>query len=508
MKNNIHDFRTDTDKVFGIYRGVVEERNDIEKLGRCRIRVLGIHDQLKDKNDTDGIPTEELPWAEPCYGLFQGSVSGNGNYSIPLQGSYVFVFFENGNLMQIRYFLSAPGIAELPPNGKEGFNDPKEEWPMEPWLDEPDLHRFMKRDKLGDTSLILVKEPSLDLGVAVAIGGEWDEWPPMYEAQYPYNNVIHSCDPKEGGEIYQEWDTTPGKERWHLYHHSNSYMEIGVKGTMTLRNNDHRYDITVRSKMEHTIEDHHRCVNKNRTSKVIENEYEQVDLNHYKDIGIMCRETVNVIRWHDVLISDLLYDPLTKGKEIGVEDYKYVGLFEQGYCGVYHIQWNNMLNDKYTQLIDREIVGLNKYKHIENDEVIKVKNTRHSWIEVEDKIECKDVLILRADGKIIIDAPEIQINGGGLAIQTEWTTVAGEFSWSGIAESAAMFAEIAVELGDLHENEWPIEPHVDTVEPIDQPKPVKPLDPPGPPAIPTPPPPPIPDEYDYSDKPPEPDICL
>jgi len=160
MKNSVSDFRIDNDKLYGIYRGVVEDRYDKELLCRCRIRVLGIHDELKDKDDINGVPTEELPWAEPCFGLFEGSVSGNGAWSVPLQGSYVFVFFENGNWMQPRFFLTAPGMPELPPNPAIGFNDPDAEWPE--WILESDAHRLMRRDLLGLTSLLLVKVPSID----------------------------------------------------------------------------------------------------------------------------------------------------------------------------------------------------------------------------------------------------------------------------------------------------------------------------------------------------------
>ncbi|MCK5015886.1 MAG: hypothetical protein KAS32_02345, partial [Candidatus Peribacteraceae bacterium] len=144
MKNSLTDFRTDVDKLWGIYRGVIEDNKDKELLCRCRVRVLGVHDELKRKDDVNGIPTEELPWSHPCYSLFEGSVSGNGAWAVPLQGTYCFVFFENGNMMQPRYFLTAPGMPELPPDGEMGFNDPDEEWPDEDWLEEPDTHRLMK----------------------------------------------------------------------------------------------------------------------------------------------------------------------------------------------------------------------------------------------------------------------------------------------------------------------------------------------------------------------------
>ena len=66
------------DKLFGIYKGVIEDNNDPEKMGRCKIRVIGIHSPNKTKKNMDGVPTDEIPWAEPALGLFEGSVTGFG----------------------------------------------------------------------------------------------------------------------------------------------------------------------------------------------------------------------------------------------------------------------------------------------------------------------------------------------------------------------------------------------------------------------------------------------
>jgi len=111
QKNFMEDVIEDqSDKLYGIYRGVVEDRNDPEKQGRCKIRIFGIHSPLKVKKGFDGIPTEELPWAYPVTGLLEGSISGFGFWSVPLQGSHVMVFFENGHILQPRYFATVPGI--------------------------------------------------------------------------------------------------------------------------------------------------------------------------------------------------------------------------------------------------------------------------------------------------------------------------------------------------------------------------------------------------------------
>ena len=44
---------------FYSFTGVVDDRMDPEKLGRYRVRVLGIH-----TDDKEVLPTSDLPWAQ------------------------------------------------------------------------------------------------------------------------------------------------------------------------------------------------------------------------------------------------------------------------------------------------------------------------------------------------------------------------------------------------------------------------------------------------------------
>ncbi len=120
---------TERDGLFGIYRGVVENNNDLNEAGRCQIRILGIHPISKDI--ADGLPTENLPWAEPACPIF-GGISQVGIFGVPCQGAHVFLFFESGNRTQPRYFATAPGMPLEPPNGDLGFYDPDEIFPTEP----------------------------------------------------------------------------------------------------------------------------------------------------------------------------------------------------------------------------------------------------------------------------------------------------------------------------------------------------------------------------------------
>ena len=100
------DVSVNTGRLEGIWRGVVEDNaapGDIGN-GACRIRIFGVHSDLKEQTDEDGIPTDQLPWSLQVTGL-----GGAATSSVPRIGSYVFLFFEDGNPSQPRYFGIAPG---------------------------------------------------------------------------------------------------------------------------------------------------------------------------------------------------------------------------------------------------------------------------------------------------------------------------------------------------------------------------------------------------------------
>ena len=96
-------------RLYGFYRGVVEDNNDPLKAGRVRIRIYGLYDQKKTKSSTGGVPTDEIPWSEPCLPIMEGGHNKYGIFSVPVNDSHVMVFFENGDMMEPRYFASLPG---------------------------------------------------------------------------------------------------------------------------------------------------------------------------------------------------------------------------------------------------------------------------------------------------------------------------------------------------------------------------------------------------------------
>lgn len=85
-------------KMFGFFRGKVVDNQDPEKLGRIKVEIFGIF---------DNINSSILPWAVPAFPLFVGSGSNFGSFSIPEKDSNVWCFFENGDFNQPVYFAEA-----------------------------------------------------------------------------------------------------------------------------------------------------------------------------------------------------------------------------------------------------------------------------------------------------------------------------------------------------------------------------------------------------------------
>ena len=120
------------------WQGVVEDRVDPLKLGRCRVRVLGYHTDNKQEND--GIPTADLPWATPSQPITSAAMNGIGTTPLgPVEGTWVFGFFRDGKNAQEPVIMGTfGGIPESGPNPTLGFNDPEGKYPLSTFLFEPD----------------------------------------------------------------------------------------------------------------------------------------------------------------------------------------------------------------------------------------------------------------------------------------------------------------------------------------------------------------------------------
>lgn len=74
-----------------LYTGVIEDRNDPLKLGRCKVRVVGLH-----THDATKLSTADLPWAIPMQPITSAALSGIGTTPLGLiEGTWVVVMFQD-----------------------------------------------------------------------------------------------------------------------------------------------------------------------------------------------------------------------------------------------------------------------------------------------------------------------------------------------------------------------------------------------------------------------------
>lgn len=98
-------------KFIGNYRSKVLSTTDPEQLGRIKVEVypmmIGM-ETAKHLDGIEGIAIAQLPWAVPAPPLSSGAGVGYGSFAVPEVGSFVFVFFEEGDINQPVYFAEAP----------------------------------------------------------------------------------------------------------------------------------------------------------------------------------------------------------------------------------------------------------------------------------------------------------------------------------------------------------------------------------------------------------------
>ena len=269
------------------WQGVVEDRIDPLKLGRCRVRILGYH--TDNKVEGEGIPTEHLPWATPSQPITSAAMNGIGTTPLgPVEGTWVFGFFRDGEEAQEPVMIGTfGGIPEVPSNPVIGFNDPEGVYPLSTHLNEQDTNRLARGGGeipvplSSDTGKTSEDSPSLsykrktrNTDVPTALAGDitttipntnnialyeaslWNEPNPRYggtgdsptqylpsvelSSMYPYNHVRMS----ESGHV-EEWDDTPTAERLHRFHKSGTFEEIQPDGTKITKIIGNEYEITL-----------------------------------------------------------------------------------------------------------------------------------------------------------------------------------------------------------------------------------------------------------------------
>ena len=220
--------------------GVVENRQDPLKLGRCQVRIFGYHTEDKQTS-----PTEKLPWTHPVLPL------NNPNPYAPKEGDSVVGFFMDGDEGQFPVMFGVlPGIPVRQENSSFGFNDPRnqgqlnqapvkigekrERYPRV--IDEPTTPRVARGESLKNSQYYQKIQGSVG-GSNNKITTSYVEPVKKFSSVYPYNNVYES----ESGHLF-EMDDTPFQERVNLFHRIGSYKEMHADGDVFEKAKKDKYE--------------------------------------------------------------------------------------------------------------------------------------------------------------------------------------------------------------------------------------------------------------------------
>lgn len=241
---------------FTWWTGVVEDRMDPLKLGRCRVRCVGWH-----SNNKMQLPTESLPWASIVLPV------NNTHPYAPREGERVFGFFADGEAGQHPIILGVfPTIPLGTPDSNTAFSDARSEETLKnhprppksreykldgsgvsiteegtaklyPFnLDEPSTPRLARNDE--DFQSTIIGERKSNKVTVNTVNGSWEEPETTYKTQYPFSKVFES----ESGHSF-EVDDTPGGERITLSHRSGSFVEYFPDGVVVSKITKDNYSI-------------------------------------------------------------------------------------------------------------------------------------------------------------------------------------------------------------------------------------------------------------------------
>lgn len=291
-------------KHFFWWQGVVEDRHDEDsadgmKLGRVRVRILGVHSPMYEgtTEEGEGIAPDQLHWAYPMMPITSAGQDGIGTTPMGLlEGSWVFGFSRDGEFSHDLIIMGSYGSFQEEPKNPEfdGFCDPelsgaavppRPKGPYPAMLGEESTNRLARNDEPHD--ILAIKEANREMFLAnpIALDGEWAQPEIQYEAEYPFNHVKES----ESGHI-EEWDDTPEKERLHRYHKSGTYSEIYPDGMRTVQviNDDHE---TIDG-VKHIIATGDVVITSFANVKILG--LENVDIQAEKIVNIVAGEAINL----------------------------------------------------------------------------------------------------------------------------------------------------------------------------------------------------------------------
>ena len=296
--------------------GVVEDRNDPERLGRVRVRALGYHTEDKTK-----IPTNTLPWATVMMPVTTPSMNGLGHTPFLVQGSWVIGFFRDAQHLQEPVVMGTlPGKPNAYSNTSKGFSDPgdnkdygyydedTETYSYPARKDESDINRLAvpsAKDKDGNT-ITHGNRSARDIAATenIPLANTTTTWNELkttddssrghednvtgistetnedrtkkkrVDSEYPYNQVRET----ESGHI-QEYDDTPFAERIMEYHRTGTFYEVDADGNKITRIVGSNYEVVAGSEFVNVKGDCNLTVDSNCRTYIKGNWDIQVDGN-------------------------------------------------------------------------------------------------------------------------------------------------------------------------------------------------------------------------------------
>ena len=310
---------------FQWFVGVVEDRQDPQKLGRVRVRCLGYHTEIHED-----LKTADLPWAHPMNPITSATVSGIGQTPLgPVEGTWVVGFFSDGADAQQPIIMGTlPGVPnELPTkDGSKGFQDRlNANYPK--YKDEPDTNRLAVNDEENPHPTLTLRKADRDLAVGVANtdittvvddivqadqSAFWDEPETTYAAKYPFNHVMET----EGGHL-REYDDTVGAKRIHERHSSGTGYEIFDDGTKITRVKKDNYNIVSADEYCHIQGTARETIDGGLRVKV--NNSAQASNNYAIEVGSGANVTIEVQNGDINLISQLGDVNLKAGKNMNID---------------------------------------------------------------------------------------------------------------------------------------------------------------------------------------------
>ena len=219
------------------FLGVCEDINDPLEMGRIRVRCFGFHTP-----DTEKLPTKSLPWANVMMPITSASMTGVGQSATGiLQGSWVVGFFKDGTSAQDPLILGTIPSTQnkKDKNAQIGFKDPKNLFPLENFLNEPDIPRESRTVPDNDTNYkesysYKEKEKLKNLYSSITTGNSTHTWSctdvaSVIKPAYPDN---HTTAFKDNSNVV-EFDSTASAQRYSHIGPNKTFIEIENDGSKT-----------------------------------------------------------------------------------------------------------------------------------------------------------------------------------------------------------------------------------------------------------------------------------